>query len=63
MKKLIVIDACVREGDSRIRRIAAPVIEALSKRYDIETIRLTEMEMAAVTPEIYADRGRGIVPQ
>ena len=63
MKKLIVIDACVREGDSRTRRIAAPVIEALSKRYDIETIRLTEMEMAAVTPEIYADRGRGIVPQ
>ena len=35
--KLVVINACVRQADSRTLRIAEPVIEALSKRY--ETIR------------------------
>lgn len=28
MKKLVVIDACVREKDSRTLRIAEPIVEA-----------------------------------
>ena len=37
MSKLVVINACVRQADSRTLRIAQPIIDALSRRY--ETIR------------------------
>jgi len=33
MTQLVVINACVREADSRTLRIAEPIIEALSQRY------------------------------
>ena len=41
MKKLIFIDACMRAG-SRTQRIATPIIEELSKRYNVETVDLTK---------------------
>lgn len=63
MNKLLVIDACIREGDSRTRRIAGPVIAALSQKYETEILHLTEMEMHALDPERYAGRGRGDIPQ
>lgn len=35
MKKLMVIDCCMREG-SRTERILNPVVEALSSRYEVD---------------------------
>jgi len=63
MKKLVVIDACIREEESRTRRIAAPIIEVLSRKYETTVFRLTEMPMEPLTPRTYADRAAGIVPE
>ena len=63
MKKLVVIDACIREKESRTRRIAEPIIQVLSKRYEIIRYDLTKMPMEPLTPKTYADRAAGIVPE
>jgi FMN-dependent NADH-azoreductase len=63
MKKLVVIDACIREEESRTRRIAAPIIQVLAKRYEIVRYDLTEMPMEPLTPRTYADRAAGIIPE
>ena len=63
MKKLVVIDACIRGEESRTRRIAEPVIEALAKRYEITRFDLTQMPMEPLTPQTYADRAAGKVPE
>ena len=63
MKKLVVIDACIREEESRTRRIAEPVIAALAKRYEIKRYDLTQMQIAPLTPRTYADRAAGIIPE
>ncbi|MBO4475619.1 MAG: NAD(P)H-dependent oxidoreductase [Bacteroidales bacterium] len=61
--KLLVINACVRQADSRTLRIAEPVIEALSKRYETIRYDLPEMDgIVPLTPELYAGRTRGEVP-
>ena len=62
MKKLVVIDACIRGKESRTRRIAEPIIKELSKRYDVTTFDLTRMPMEPLTPETYAQRVAGVVP-
>ena len=63
MKKLVVIDACIRGEESRTRRIAEPVVEALSKRYEIKRYDLTKMPMEPLTPQAYAERAAGKVPE
>ena len=61
--KLIVINACVRQADSRTLRIAEPVIKALSGRYEIIRYDLPEMDgIVPLTPALFAERGRGEVP-
>ena len=62
MKKLVVIDACIREEESRTRRIAEPIVGALAKRYEITRFDLTKMDIAPLTPETYAQRMAGDVP-
>ncbi len=63
MSKLIVINACVRMGDSRTLKIAEPVIAALAQRYEVVRYNLPEMEgIVPMTPELYAQRGRGELP-
>lgn len=62
-EKLIVIDACVRQQDSRTLRIAEPVVEALSKRYDTIIYHLPKMEgVVPLTPQLFAARGEGVIP-
>ena len=56
MEKLLYIDACSRENESRTRRIAAPVVEALKNRYDVETINLNDLELIPVMSEEIAKR-------
>ena len=61
--KLVVINACVRQEESRTLRIAEPIIGALSKRYDTVRYDLPEMDgIVPLTPDMYAGRGRGEVP-
>lgn len=62
MKKLVVIDACIRGEESRTRRLAEPIIGALAKRYEITRFDLTQMPMAPLTPETFAERMAGKVP-
>ena len=63
MKKLVVINACVREADSRTLRIAEPIIEALGKRYSTKRYDLPEMDIVPLTPGLYAQRAVGVVPE
>ena len=62
MKNLVVINACVRESDSRTLRIAEPVIAALSKRYKVIRYDLPRMDIAPLNPRLYAERGVGDIP-
>ncbi|MBR1569776.1 MAG: NAD(P)H-dependent oxidoreductase [Bacteroidales bacterium] len=62
MSKLVVIDACIRQQDSRTLRIATPVIEALRQRYETTIFHLTDMPMEPLTPRTYAERAAGIIP-
>ena len=61
MKNLIYINACMRAG-SRTRRIATPIIEELSKRYNVETIDLTKNMYQVADNYTLEDRNQGIVP-
>ena len=63
MKKLVVINACVRQADSRTLRIAEPIIEALGKRYSIKRYDLPDMEIVPLSPDLYAQRAEGVVPE
>ena len=62
MQKLIFIDATMRE-ESRTRKIAEPIVAELSKRYEVETIRLDGTAFPAVDGKILKDRDNGIVPE
>jgi len=63
MKKLVVIDACIRGEESRTRRLAEPIVEALAKRYEITRFDLTKMPLEPLTPATFAERMAGKVPQ
>jgi len=63
MKKLVVIDACIRGEESRTRRLAEPIIASLAKRYEIQRFDLTQMPMEPLTPKTYAERAAGVIPQ
>ena len=62
MKKLVVINACVREADSRTLRIAEPIVEALSRRYDVTRFDLPQMDIVPMNPALYAERSVGVIP-
>ena len=62
MKKLFYVDACMREG-SNTKKIADAVIEELSKRYDIDYVRLSEMSFPVVDDAILKERSDGYVPE
>ena len=63
-KKLVVIDACVRQDQSRTWRIAEPIVDALMKRYETTVYHLPEMEyIFPLNPGTFAERGNGETPQ
>ena len=45
MKKLLYIDSCIRGELSRTKKIATPIIEKLSERYEVETIVINDLEL------------------
>ena len=59
----MVIDACMRDGDSRTRRILEPLVAELGKRYEIETVRLDGGDYEAVSRRVLAERSSGYVPE
>lgn len=59
MKKLLYIDACIRNGESRTKRIATPIIEALKERYDVDTLTLKELPLEVVQEELITKRNAG----
>ncbi len=65
MDNLLVIDACVRQRDSRTLRIAEPIIEALKPRFKhFIRYNLPEMDcIGPLTPKAFADRGDGNIPE
>ena len=61
MMNLIYINACMRAG-SRTLKIATPVIEVLHKRYNVETVDLTENLYPVADNHTLEGRNQGIVP-
>lgn len=63
MTKLVFIDACIRQDESRTRRIAYPILSALSKRYEIVRYALPEIDgIVPLDPKLYEERGQGDIP-
>ena len=63
MKKLLYIDACIRDNLSRTKRIATPLIENLKERYDIETFCLNKMNLEIVKKELITKRNNKEIPE
>jgi FMN-dependent NADH-azoreductase len=62
MKNLIYINACMRAG-SRTGRIASAIIEELGRKYEVETIDLTQNLYPIADNTTLEDRNNGIVPE
>ena len=62
MRKLVVINACVRQSDSRTLRIAEPLIKALAQRYTVLRYDLPDMDIVPLNPRLFAERGAGVIP-
>lgn len=63
MQKLIVIDACMRDEESRTKKILEPIQAELGKRYEIEKITLDGDDYQAVGRKVLAERCNGYVPE
>lgn len=64
MKKLLYIDACIRDEESRTKRIATPIVEALKQRYDVQTLVINDLELSIVQKDLITKRMSGdIDPQ
>lgn len=59
MKKLLYIDACIRNGESRTKRIATPIVEALKEKYEVTTLILNELKLEVVQEELIGKRNGG----
>lgn len=61
MKKLLYIDACIRDELSRTKKIATPVVEALKERYDVQTIVINDLNLSVVQKDLILKRTGGII--
>lgn len=59
MKKLLYIDACIRDEDSRTKQIADPIIKALEKRYHVQKFILNDMPLSIVKKDLVTQRNGG----
>ena len=59
MKKLLYLDACIRDEESRTKRIAQPLVEALKERYAVETLCMNELELSIVQKDLLLRRMQG----
>lgn len=64
MKKLLYIDACIRDEQSRTKRIATPIVEALKQKYEVQTLVINDLDLSIVKKELITKRNNGdIDPQ
>ena len=61
MKKLLYIDACIRDEESRTKRIATPIVEALKEKYDVQTLVINDLDLAIVQKELITKRMNGYI--
>ena len=59
MKKLLYIDACIRNEESRTKKIATPIVEALKEKYAVDTLVLNELKLEVVKEELIQKRNSG----
>lgn len=59
MKKLLYIDACIRDEVSRTKRIATPIVEALKEKYEVETLVINELDLSIVKKDLVMKRNSG----
>ena len=59
MKKLLYIDACIRDDESRTKRIATPIVEALAEKYQVETFVLNDLDLTIVRKDLIRKRNSG----
>lgn len=61
MKKLLYIDACIRDDESRTKRIAEPIVKALEKKYDVQRFVLNDMDLEIVQRNLIRRRLNGMI--
>lgn len=61
MRKLLYIDACIRNEESRTKRIATPIVEALKEKYEVQTLVLNELPLEIVKEDLCKKRLGGEV--
>lgn len=61
MKKLLYIDACIRDEESRTKRIAEPIVKALGKKYDVQRFVLNDMDLEIVQRDLIRKRLNGMI--
>lgn len=61
MKKLLYIDACIRDDESRTKRIADPIVKALEKKYDVQRFVLNDMDLEIVQRDLIGKRLNGMI--
>jgi len=61
MKKLLYIDACIRDDESRTKRIAEPIVKALEKKYDVQRFVLNDMDLEIVQRDLIRKRLNGMI--
>ena len=59
MEKLLYIDACIRDTESRTRRIAEPIVHALEGKYTVERFILNDMSLEIVQKDLIHKRLNG----
>lgn len=61
MKKLLYIDACIRDDESRTKQIAEPIVKALGKKYDVQRFVLNDMDLEIVQRDLIRKRLNGMI--
>lgn len=61
MKKLLYIDACIRDEMSRTKRIATPIVEVLKQKYEVQTLVINDLDLSIVKKELITKRNNGVI--
>ena len=63
MRNLLYIDACIRDEESRTKRIAEPIVAELANRYNVTKLALNDLDLDVVQKELLNKRMHGEIPQ
>ena len=62
MEKLVYIDACIRDEESRTKKIATPLVNKLKEKYDVTTFCINELKLDIVQKDLLNKRLKGDIP-